>query len=598
MLRTPLSILTPLFLSLTLAACSHSGETSLPVAPEAGSGYRPGLTASEATRQMAAAANPLAAEAGREILRQGGSAIDAAIAMQAVLTLVEPQSSGIGGGAFLLYWDGRKVQAYDGRETAPAGATEQLFLRADGSPMAFEEARIGGRSVGVPGVLRALELAHRDHGKLAWRVLFEPAIRLAREGFPLSPRLHNQLVHDPFLKQSPGMAALYLDGQGQVKPVGTRLRNLELADTLALIAREGAGALYGGDLAKAIASAVQRSPNPGSLNLQDLAGYRAKTRTPLCTDYQRWRVCGMPPPAGGITVAQTLGILQALQARDPAWALAPLRPVPTTLPAAQEPRPEAVHLIAEAERLAYADRAQYVADPELVPVNVKGLLDPAYLASRAEQVGERSLGKAAPGVPPGPTLAWAPDRSPLRLSTSQVVAADAWGGALSMTTTVESYFGSHLMVKGFMLNNQLTDFSFVPREKGLPVANRVEPGKRPRSTMSPTLVFDRQSGELLATLGSPGGSQIAGYVVKTLVGLLDWQLDPQAAAGLPNFGSRNGPTELERGQTTPALRQALEQRGHQVREDEMTSGIQVIRRVGSGWQGGADPRREGAALGD
>ncbi|WP_145003069.1 gamma-glutamyltransferase family protein [Pseudomonas oryzihabitans] len=597
-MRLPPSLLSSLLLSLTLSGCASSPKATLPQAPEAASGYRAGLVASEARRAMAAAANPLAAEAGREILLQGGSAIDAAIAMQAVLTLVEPQSSGIGGGAFLLYWDGRRVQAYDGRETAPAGATERLFLHADGTPMAFEEARIGGRSVGVPGVLRALELAHRDHGKLAWPTLFEPAIRLARDGFPLSPRLYNQLVQDPFLKQSPEMAALYLDAQGQVKPVGTRLRNPALADSLALIAREGAGALYRGELAQAIATAVQGSANPGSLSLADLARYRAKARAPLCTDYHRWRVCGMPPPAGGLTVAQTLGILQALEARDPAWALAPLRPVPTSLPAAQEPRPEAVHLIAEAERLAYADRAQYVADPEQVPVNVKGLLDPGYLASRAQQVGERSLGKATPGVPPGPTLAWAPDRSPLRISTSQVVAADAWGGALSMTTTVESYFGSHLMVQGFMLNNQLTDFSFLPREKGLPVANRVEPGKRPRSTMSPTLVFDRDSGELVAALGSPGGSQIAGYVVKTLVGLLDWQLDAQAAAGLPNFGSRNGPTELERGETTAGLRQALEARGHEVREDEMTSGIQVIRRVGSGWQGGADPRREGAALGD
>ncbi|WP_082706995.1 gamma-glutamyltransferase family protein [Pseudomonas sp. EpS/L25] len=597
-MRTPSSICSALLLSLILAACASHPETTLPKAPEAGSGYRSGLVASQARQQMAAAANPLAAEAGREILRQGGSAIDAAIAMQAVLTLVEPQSSGIGGGAFLLYWDGRQVQAYDGRETAPAGATEGLFLRPDGTPMAFEEARIGGRSVGVPGVLRALELAHRDHGRLAWQSLFAPAIRLAREGFPLSPRLHNQLRHDPFLKGSPAMAALYLDPRGKVKPVGTLLRNPELADTLAVIAKEGASALYRGDIAEAIAKAVQQSPNPGSLTLQDLAGYRAKARTPLCTDYRRWRICGMPPPAGGLTVAQTLGILQALEARDPAWALAPLRPVPTPLPAGQEPRPEAVHLIAEAERLAYADRAQYVADPDRVPVNVSGLLDGGYLASRAQLIGERSIGKAAPGTPPGPTLAWAPDRSPLRLSTSQVVAADAWGGALSMTTTVESYFGSHLMVKGFMLNNQLTDFSFVPRENGLPVANRVEPGKRPRSTMSPTLVFDRDSGALVAALGSPGGSQIAGYVVKTLVGLLDWQLDAQAAAGLPNFGSRNGPTELERGQTTPGLRKALEQRGHEVREDEMTSGIQVIRRLGSGWQGGADPRREGAALGD
>lgn len=590
--------------ALTLAACNVPPASTLPLAPETASGYRSDLQTRHASKHMAAAANPLAAEAGRAMLRQGGSAIDAAIAMQAVLTLVEPQSSGIGGGALIVLWDGKTVRTYDGRETAPAGATEKLFLQADGKPMPFTQAQIGGRSVGTPGVLRALELAHQKHGRLPWAQLFEPAIRLAEQGFPISPRLHQLIASDSSMQRSPDMMAYFLNADGSPKAVGTSLKNPALAAAFKRIAEEGPDALYKGPIAQEIVAKVQGHANPGSLSLSDLNGYTAKERAPLCTDYKRWQVCGMPPPSsGGIAVAQILGTLQALEARDPRYALAPLKPVKSTLPAGIEPAPEAVHLISEAERLAYADRAQYVADSDFVPVPVKGLVDPTYLASRAALIGDRSMGTAQPGTPPGIQVAYAPDRSPLRISTSQVVAVDDLGGAVSMTTTVESAFGSHLMVQGFLLNNQMTDFSFIPEENGQKVANRVEPGKRPRSSMAPTLIFDRQSGEFLATLGSPGGSQIIEYVAKSTVGLLDWNLDPQTAINLPNFGSRNGPTELEQGQFSAGLIQALKDKGHSVTEIDMTSGTQAIVRVKdaqgkASLAGGADPRREGEALGD
>ncbi|MDN5402527.1 MAG: gamma-glutamyltransferase, partial [Pseudomonas sp.] len=550
------------------------------------------------------AANPLAAEAGREMLRQGGSAIDAAIAMQAVLTLVEPQSSGIGGGAFIMLWDGHNVQAYDGRETAPAGATERLFLKADGTPMAFTDAQIGGRSVGTPGVLRALEMAHQKSGRLPWAKLFEPAIRLSEQGFAISPRLHSLIAADRFIAQSPDMAAYFLNADGSPKATGTLLKNPALAAVFKRIAKEGPDALYQGSIADEIARKVQGHRNAGSLSQADLKSYTAKQRAPLCTDYKQWKVCGMPPPSsGGIAVAQILGTLQALETRTPRLAIAPMTPVKSASPAGLEPTPEAVHLLAEAGRLAFADRALYVADADFTPVPVAGLVAPSYLAQRATLIGERSMGIAKPGQPAGIQVAYAPDRSPLRISTSQVVAVDDQGGAVSMTTTVEAAFGSHVMVQGFLLNNQMTDFSFIPAENGQPVANRVQPGKRPRSAMAPTLVFDRNSGELLATVGSPGGSQIIEYVSKSLVAMLDWKLDPQAAISLPNFGSRNGATELEAGLFSPALKQALKDKSHALSEIEMTSGVQAIVRTRDAQgkvtlSGGADPRREGEALGD
>ena len=587
---------------ITLGACHAPASHDLP--PEVPSGYRSDLRSQHATKHMAAAANPLAAEAGRQMLREGGSAIDAAIAMQAVLTLVEPQSSGIGGGALIVLWDGQQVRAYDGRETAPAGATGEMFLHADGKPMTFAQAQIGGRSVGTPGVLRALKMAHDKHGRLPWARLFEPAIELARNGFAISPRLHTLIASDPHLPGSPQMAAYFLNADGSPKAVGTRLQNPALTKVLARIASEGPDALYRGVLAEQIVTQVQRHANPGSLSLADLSAYTAVERTPLCSDYKRWQVCGMPPPsAGGIAVAQILGTLQALEQRDPRLALAALAPRTADTPLGLEPAPEAVHLIAEAQRLAYADRAQFIADSDFVPVPVAGLLDPDYLARRAALIGERSMGTARPGNPVGVQVAYATDRSPLRISTSQVVAVDDQGGAVSMTSSVEAAFGSHLMVEGFLLNNQMTDFSFIPQENGQPVANRVEPGKRPRSSMAPTLVFDRASGQFLATVGSPGGSQIIEYVTKSLVAMLDWNLDPQTAINLPNFGSRNGATELEQGQFSPDLAKALKARGHELNLIDMTSGTQAIRRVQDNQgrpalSGGADPRREGAALGD
>ncbi|CAM3256995.1 gamma-glutamyltransferase [Pseudomonas plecoglossicida] len=592
---------TPAIAALCLAAASNwaFADQVLPAPPEAQSGYRSGLQPVHASRHMVAAANPLASEAGRAMLRAGGSAIDAAIAMQMVLTLVEPQSSGIGGGGFILYWDGKQVQAFDGRETAPAGVTESLFLQPDGTPMPFRAAQIGGRSVGVPGVLRALQMAHAQHGKLPWDELFKPAIALARQGFAVSERLHALIAEDPFIASSPAMARYFLDEQGKPLAVGTLLRNPELAHTFERLADQGVDAFYTGEIAEAMVAQVRSHANAGTLSLEDLRQYQAKARTPLCGPYKAWQICGMPPPSsGGVAVLQTMGILDALQRSSPQRDLATQPPRKVASPAGLEPTALAVHLIAEAERLAFADRAQYLADSDYVPVPIKALIAPDYLAGRATLVGEHSMKRARSGTPQGATLAGAPDRSPLRISTSHLSAVDDSGQALAMTTSVEAAFGSHLMVEGFLLNNQLTDFSFIAQEDGKPVANRVEPGKRPLSAMAPTLVFARDSGELVASLGSPGGSQIIGYVNKALVGLLDWQLDPQQAANLPNFGSRNAGTEVEAGLASQALIRQLAAWGHEVTPLTMTSGMQIIQRTASGWSGGADPRREGVALGD
>jgi len=567
--------------------------------PEAASGYaeKAGRTAS---RFMVATANPLATEAGYQVLMAGGGAVDAAIAVQMVLTLVEPQSSGIGGGLFLVHWDRRQVQAFDGRETAPAAATPDLFLK-DGRPMGFAEGVVGGRSVGTPGVLRALELAHRQHGRLPWRVLFEPAIRLAEQGFEISPRLATLLRHATAstLRNDPTAAAYFFEADGSPKPAGTRLRNPELAGVLRAVAQRGAVAFHEGPVARDIVAKVRQHPdNPGVLSEADLAGYRALVREPLCFDYRAWRLCGMPPPSSGpLALGQMLGMLEGR-------GLSALPPV--VREGAAEPHADAVHLISEAGRLAYADRARFVADPDFVALpggNASALLNPAYLRQRGAQIGERSMGRAQPGEPISPAhMSLADDRSPERPSTSHVSVVDAFGHAVSMTTTIENAFGAQIMVRGFLLNNQLTDFSFVPSENGVPVANRVQAGKRPRSSMSPMLVFDKASGRLLMSLGSPGGSAIINYVAKVLVGTLDWGMDVQQAIALPNFGSRNGPTELEQGRASEALVEALKSRGHEVRLIPQTSGLQAIQRIEregrAAWFGGADPRREGAVRGD
>ena len=531
---------------------------------------------------MVAAANPLAAQAGLEILRAGGSAVDAAIAASLVLNLVEPQSSGIGGGAFLLHYDGRSgdIAAYDGRETAPAAATPQLFLRPDGEPMDFWEAVVGGRSVGVPGLVRMFELAHAAHGRLPWARLFAPAIRLAEEGFAVSPRLHALIAGDDYLMTDPAAAAYFHDPSGAPLAVGTRLHNPAFAETLRLLARDGADAFYTGPVAEAIVAAVHGAArNPGQLSLADLAGYTAKKRAPVCAPYRTWRVCGMPPPtSGGVAVLQILGILEGFD-----------------LPALAPDSAAAWHLIAEASRLAFADRNRFLADADFEPVPVGDLLDPAYLARRRALISpDASLGEAQPGLP---TQNGAMPVQHAPPSTSHLSVVDADGNAVSMTASIESAFGARLMAAGFMLNNELTDFSFRPEADGRPVANRVAPGKRPRSSMSPTLVLDAR-GKLALAVGSPGGSRIIGYVVKSLVAALDWGLDIQAAIDLPNVVNRNGATDVEEGEASSALAAGLAALGHEVTVRPLTSGLHGIAVAADGLTGGADPRREGVALGD
>ncbi len=540
-----------------------------------------------AERQMVAAANPLAANAGLEILRAGGSALDAAIAIQLVLNLVEPQSSGLGGGAFLLHFEaaggarGGTVTTYDGRETAPAAATPELFLKPDGTPLKFWDAVVGGRSVGVPGLARMLALAHRDHGRLPWAKLFEPAIELAERGFAVSPRLSGLIAKDRFLKTFPTAAAYFYDAEGAPWPVGHRLRNPAFAQTLRRLAAGGAKALYQGPLAAEIVAAVRGAAgNPGLMELEDLAGYRAKRREAVCAPYRAWRVCGMgPPTSGGVALLQMLGMLETFD-----------------LGALEPTSPQALHLIAEAGRLAFADRGQFLADGDFVRIPLRQLLARDYLRGRAQQISTTtSLGKALPGLPAQNGAMPAQADPP---STSHLVVVDAQGNAVSMTSSIESAFGSRLMVGGFLLNNELTDFSFRPRtEEGRPVANRVQAGKRPRSSMSPMLVLDGE-GRLALAVGSPGGSRIIGYVLRALLAMLDWGLDPQAAVALPHAVNRNGKTDLEEGTPAAAHKAALEALGHQVNIRAMTSGLHAIKVTKDGLEGGADPRREGVAVGD
>jgi gamma-glutamyltranspeptidase/glutathione hydrolase len=539
----------------------------------------------QAEKQMVVAANPLAAAAGREMLRQGGTAVDAAVAVQMVLTLVEPQSSGIGGGGFLLHYDAeaQKLSTYDGREAAPVAATPDMFLHADGTPMEFDEAVVGGLSVGVPGALRLLELAHREHGRLPWAKLFEPAITLAEEGFAVSPRLHDLLADDEHLKRLPAAAAYFYQADGAPHPVGTKLRNPALAETLRLIATDGVAVFYEGRIAEDMVAAVTTSPlQPGRLSLADVAAYQAKERDPVCAPYRQWRVCGMgPPSSGGIAVLQMLRLLERFD-------LAKVAPGSA----------EAVHLFGQAGRLAFADRDRYVSDPDKVAVPTGQLLAEPYLKERSQLIpADRDLGKATAGELKQQT-GWAvpaPQFEPV--STSQVSIVDAEGNAVSFTTTIEGPFGSRLFVDGFLLNNELTDFAFTPERDGQPVANRVEAGKRPRSSMAPTMVFDAQ-GRLVLVTGSPGGSSIIPYVAKTLIAILDWKLDPQAAVDLPNFANRNGATELEKGSPLEVLAPALQAMGHEIKITSMTSGLAIIAVASDGLLGGADSRREGVAVGD
>ncbi len=597
----------PLLIGLMMGACAgpegttrSTGVAPPPTQPESASG----LTAKPGWRfqqQAVAAANPLATEAGAQVLRAGGSAIDAAIAVQMVLTLVEPQSSGIGGGAFLLHHDGQHVQAFDGRETAPAAATPQLFMGADGKPLPFMDAVASGRSVGVPGAVAMLALAHRQHGKLPWARLFDPAIALAEQGFAISPRLNSLLAGETALKADPVAAAYFYRADGSPHPVGHVLKNPELATVLRNLAAIGPLALHDGPVARAIVAKVQQHPvRPGTLSLDDLKRYAPKEREALCFDHaaaaRALRICGFPPPSSGaVAVGQIMGLL----ARTPQGAQ-PLNGVP---------KADWLHSYMEASRLAFADRAQYLADPDFVAPPAghwNSLLAPRYLDDRAKLIAPTRAPQVNPGQPGGVASGWARMPDQPEYGTSHISIVDRFGNALAMTTTIEAGFGSRLMVNtgqgragGFLLNNQLTDFSFTPADaQGQPVANRVEPGKRPRSSMSPTLVFDKASGQLLMSAGSPGGALIIHFTAKTLLATLQGGLSPQAAIDLPNFGTTGGPVVLEEKRFDAATVQALRERGHTVNETAMTSGLQALQRAPGGWLGGADPRREGVVAGD
>jgi gamma-glutamyltranspeptidase/glutathione hydrolase len=527
-----------------------------------------------APQSMVAAAHPLAVQAGLDVLRRGGSAVDAAIAVQMVLGVVEPHASGIGGGGFLLHYDGatQTIVAYDGRETAPAGASPTMFLDRDGKPLGYLHAVMSGISVGVPGALAALELAHKEQGKLPWSELFSPAIGLARDGFAVPPRLAGWLQRMPMLRLEPAIVATYYNADSLPKKVGDTVTNPALAETLQLIADQGIQAFYQGAIAAEMVERVRSHTRPGALALSDLASYQPIKREAVCGPYRLWVVCSMPPPSsGGIAILQVLGLIEPFEI----W-----RDKPDDV--------RALHLIAEASRLAFADRDRYVADPAFVAVPVAGLLSPDYIAERRKLIAlGRSMGKVEPGLPPGY----------VERGTSHMSIVDRWGNAVAFTTTIEAPFGAEIMVRGFLLNNELTDFSALPEVAGKPVANRVEPGKRPRSSMSPTFVLDRGN-KLVAAVGSAGGPRIIGDTLHAIVGLLDWNLSMQEAVALPRIANLNGATELEQGTALIERADALRALGHQVQVRRHEGGLSGVRRSGDGWEGGADPRRDGVAIGE
>lgn len=534
---------------------------------------------------MISVAHPLAAKAGYDVLSRGGSAVDAAIAVEAVLTLVEPQSSGIGGGAFLVHFDAERhlVQSYDGRETAPASATPDMFLDTDGNPIPWPVAATGGGAVGVPGVIRMLELAYREHGILPWSDLFDTAIALAEEGFEVTPRLAKLLAADTEMRTIPVTKEYFYPG-GKPLAEGDILKNRAYAKILRAIAEKGASAFYSGTIAKEIARSVTDAPiSPTPMTVQDIASYQAKERPPVCAPYRQYRVCGMgPPSSGGIMVAQVLGMLSHFD-------LASMQPF----------SPEAVHLLVEASRLAFADRALYLGDSDFVPVPVTGLIDPAYLKLRASLISpDRRMETVTAGHAGQQVWHWSPDSSGDKgVSTTHFSIRDRYGDTVSMTASIERPYGAKIMSQGFLLNNQLTDFSFRPNDSGRPVANAVQPGKRPRSTMSPTLVLD-ENGSVVLAIGSPGGSRIAGYTIKAILGVVEWNMHVADAIAAPNIVSRGGPVDLEADTEGVALKPALEAMGHEVRVIGMTSGLHGIHVTEQGLVGGADPRREGVVLGD
>jgi gamma-glutamyltranspeptidase/glutathione hydrolase len=576
-------MLRTLALVVVFAAWCLPAHALEPVSPEASTGIG-SARGGHAKSLMVVAANPIAAAAGVEILKSGGNAVDAAVAVQLVLNLVEPQSSGVGGGAFLVYWDAKKksLVTLDGREAAPAAADARRFLTPDGKPMERMDAIVGGRSVGVPGVVRLMEVAHKRYGKLAWDKLFAPAIRIADDGFPMSPRLHDLLASDPALRGDAAARAYFYQPDGTAKPVGTIMRNPEFATVLRAIAKDGADAFYKGAIAGDIVRTVDSAAhNPGDLTAADLAGYQVVERPPVCGPYRGYKVCGMgPPSSGGIGVIQTLRMLERFDLHE------------------MGPSAKAYFLEAEAGRLTFADRAVYIADPDVIPVPTDALIAPDYLRDRSALIdpNHRMPTVEAGKMPAKATLNLVPARSPEMPCTSHFSIVDSKGNAVGMTTSVESAFGSRLMVDGFILNNTLTDFSYDDVASGRVVANAVGPNKRPRSSMAPTLVFDSR-GKLEMVLGSPGGPAIVPFVVKALVAMIDWHMTPQQAAAAPYDLDLGHGLLIE----TPLARykSAFERLGESVQVgDIFPSGLHIIRITSHGLDGGADPRREGAALGD
>ena len=573
--------------SLLLPLPGLSQQASDTVAPERSTGFSAAKRV-EAKRFMVAAANPHAAEAGRAVLAKGGNAIDAMVAVQTVLGLVEPQSSGLGGGAFLVYYDAatQKLITFDGRETAPMEATPKLFLDAQGQPLKFMDAVVGGRSVGTPGTVELLHEVHKRFGKAEWASLFEPAQRLATDGFAVSPRLAGLIAAEgDRLKKYVEPRGYFFDASGAPLKEGAILKNPAYADTLKAIAGGGAEAFYSGPIAEAIVKTVREAEgNPGVLSLADFANYKIKEREPVCITYRALDICGMgPPSSGAVAVGQILGIAENFDLR----ALGPQNA-------------ESWRVIGDAQRLAFADRERYLADPDFVPAPIKGLLKKDYLGTRA------ALLDGDKGLPAEAVKAGEPEWDHALLfgrgealempSTSHFAIVDSEGNVVSMTTTIESGFGSRLMTNGFLLNNELTDFSFKTHDGGLPVANRVEPGKRPRSSMSPTIVM--KDGKPLLAIGSPGGSQIIGYVAQALIAYIDWQMPVEGIVAQPHLINRFGTYDIEAGTAAEELAEPLKALGYEVKAGEMNSGLHAIEITASGLAGSADPRREGAAVGE
>lgn len=550
--------------------------------PEAATGFQ-SKSAFKAKEFMVVAANPYASWAGKNVLAKGGSAIDAAIAVQAMLTLVEPQSSGIGGGGFILYWDNiaKKLHTFDGRETAPSKVRMDMFLK-NGKPIKWIDAVVGGKSIGVPGVLKALDMAHKEFGTLAWSELFSDSISLSKKGFTVSRRLASLLKQ----KIHPGLnqfrtSSVYFYPRGKALTAGTVKRNAALGRTLSSIAKNGADSFYKGKIADNIAKSAQFAIiNPGLLTSKDMAEYKAVKRSPICGSYRAYQICGMAPPSsGGINVLQILRTLEPFNLSQ--YAIDSI---------------EAVHLFTQASRLAYADREMYIADSDFSRMPFSALLSKRYLANRSRKISlNKDMGKTIPGKP-FPMTHFSRGNSFEQPNTSHFSIVDKQGNAVSMTTSIEFAFGSGVMVDGFLLNNQLTDFSFNPYRFSKAVLNRVEPKKRPRSAMSPTMVFDGD-GQLALVLGSPGGSRIVSYVAQTIMGVLDWGLDIQQAINLPKVTNRNDYTALEKGTAIVGLKPMLEKMGHKVQITDLNSGLHGIQLTDSGLIGGADPRREGVAVG-